>query len=918
MGILNNGDERRVKSRISTLLALNKDQIGNMQELEQEFANAIGFVLDTSVNPPKRLGLGFMVSKSRIVTCASKVFHYVEAPWALAIKFPFPDIQVAIKTVNLHNDFDKVEARSNYLSQTGGPVDLHPSYMNDIAMLIIDQNPPQVPQERIAEINRAMSLPFSSEGVEASGALRGTEFIQVIKTIVESQREGLLTLYDARNLPVAHLMMAGGGIQKVFFKQVMSSEMAFCELVYKQPAQGFAFRPGMNIEWADVPDVQTPAEQLAFEAMRRKEEIPNILQQLGGPDARYQQVVQNFDPSQASEEIQWMVEPLWQGLDGYIALHNMPEKIGVDTYTVLIAIRELVNRGVVSMINKVSPFPCSGQMGSPLVSHTDFEVHPWDALQAYYLDPVSGAPTWMEGNFFGVANSLQPKNMLHTIPIPDDVSGALILKDYKLIGIHSGAQIIKPGQQAPPVKCFQFMWMGALLDLSTRKVKSSTESEDGEGVGSLRSLDPSKVVTEQEEGKELIKCPNCFASNEEYGECKTCKHKIEPPPKEEEPSNPILASKPAKEIRKLQKKHGISNQQLALGVGTVFTVSLLGLALCGPKVSGPAPPKKNDAPLAKAKPSDQKAVEIATEYAGFSATPPPMYWYKDTSDITAPAKSFGLYSEQSNQRILCVVYDDNTPLNSLRGFVGKPPHVEVDRAELSNAIADEGEQIIGNGKMKWILGKYSAPKKKNPVNILLAAFPTGKDDQSILVIGQSFKDPDQRKYDFKTTLFVLDQLATEMTAKGNQQKLKDTEPDDTETYVPNDDMDDDDFDDGEKVIKVATDEDIAEFLAKVKEKVDEQIELPEGLVKSAEKYEEEHGSPKKWNQFSLLVGLNRKGRLVRLERTIEEPKFKKISLAIEKVLRDLAPFKDCPVVKKPEFRFRARLLGTKVVLKEES
>ncbi|HMO23349.1 MAG TPA: hypothetical protein PKC98_20500, partial [Candidatus Melainabacteria bacterium] len=117
-------------------------------------------------------------------------------------------------------------------------------------------------QERIAELNRAMSLPFSSEGVEASGNLRGTEFIQVIRTIVESQREGLLTLYDTRNIPVAHLLMANGGIMKVFFKQVMSSEMAFCELVYKQPAVGFAFRPGMNIEWGEVPDVQTPPDAL--------------------------------------------------------------------------------------------------------------------------------------------------------------------------------------------------------------------------------------------------------------------------------------------------------------------------------------------------------------------------------------------------------------------------------------------------------------------------------------------------------------------------------------------------------------------------------------------------------------------------------------------------------------------------------
>lgn len=885
-----------------------------MHHLEQEFANAIGFVIDTSVNPPKRLGLAFLVSKSRVVTCASQVFHYVEAPWALAVKFPFADIQVSIKTVNLHNDFDKVEARARYLNQTGGPVDMPSSYMNDIAMLVIEGNPPQVPQERIAELNRAMSLPFSSEGVEASGNLRGTEFIQVIRTIVESQREGLLTLYDTRNIPVAHLLMANGGIMKVFFKQVMSSEMAFCELVYRQPAVGFAFRPGMNIEWGEVPDVQTPPDALAYEAMRRAEEIPNLFQQLGGPDSRYQQVVQNFNPGDASEEIQWMVEPLWDSLDGYISLKDMPVRIGVDTYTVLVAIRELVNRGVVSQINKVSPFPCTGQMGAPLVSHTDFEVHPWDGLQAFYLDPVSGRPTWLEGNFFGVANSLQPKNMLHTIAIPDDVHGALILKDYKLIGIHSGEQIIKPGQQAPPVKCFQFMWMGALLDLSTRKVKSSTDNEDGEGVGSLRTLDPSKVVDASMSEDDLIKCPNCFAANDEYGECKTCGHTIEPPPKEEEPSNPILASKPAKEIRKLQKKYKVSNQQMYLGAGAVFCVSLLGLALCGPKGESPATQPKPEVKRVKAEPSDKKAVEIATEYAGFSATPPPMYWYSDTSEITAPAKSFGLFSEQSNQRILFIIYNDETPINSLDKFVGKPPHVEVDRVNLSNAVVDAGEQILGSGKLKWILGKYTSPGQENSVNILLAAFPAAQEGKSILVVGQAFKDPDKRKYDFKTTLFVLDQLASEITARGNEEKMKENEP--NQVFI-HPDEDEEDVDTDKEVVKTSSDEDIQKFLEQAKEQIDKELDLPEGFVKSAEKFEEENGEPKKWKQVSLVVGLDHSGRVKRLEKHVDEDKFEKISKAMENAIIKIGQFDNAPVVKKPEFKFRVRLLGSKVDLKEE-
>lgn len=59
------------------------------QILEQDMANAIGFVYDRTVSPQKFLAQGFLISKSRFVTTAGNVFtHYPDAPWALSIYFP--------------------------------------------------------------------------------------------------------------------------------------------------------------------------------------------------------------------------------------------------------------------------------------------------------------------------------------------------------------------------------------------------------------------------------------------------------------------------------------------------------------------------------------------------------------------------------------------------------------------------------------------------------------------------------------------------------------------------------------------------------------------------------------------------------------------------------------------------------------
>src|SRR5262249_39829606 len=163
----------------------------------------------------------------------------------------------------------------------------------------------------------------------------------------------------------------------------------------------------------------------------------------------------------------WLVERLWLALDGYITVDKLPERIGADTYSVAQGLRELSNRGVVSLLNRASPFACGGLLGNPLVSHTDFDINPGDPLMAFFIDPLSGAPNWRQGNFSGVSSVLQPKNLLHTIPIPGRTPGALILKNYRLIGVHNGPMQPKPGQVQADGKLSQMIWIGALLDMST-------------------------------------------------------------------------------------------------------------------------------------------------------------------------------------------------------------------------------------------------------------------------------------------------------------------------------------------------------------------------------------------------------------------------------------------------------------------
>lgn len=872
------------------------------QLLEQDMANAIGFVFDRSVEPPVLLGQGFLVSKSRFVCCAGEVFHYTEAPWALELYFPHPDIRMGVKTVTLHADFDKPLARTDYLNQTGKPGEILPTLPNDMALLIVDPQPAELMPDRVGELIRAMSLPFNNQGVEMSGPVKGAEYLQVLNNVISQNKQGLLTLFDIHNIPIARLLIGQNTIPLVYYhKHDMPPAYAFFELAIKQPAAGFSFQPAGEFPWPDMTPIQAPADRLIWEAMRRSNEMAQIYSQIGGKDARYQKVVQEYDPSSSSDEIKWMVPKLWETLDGYITVENLSERAGADAYTCLVAIRELVNRGVISQINRYSPFHCNGTVGPPLISHTDFEVHNWDPLQAFYLDPLSGKPTWVQGNYFGSASAVQPKNMLHTIPVPGDINGALICKDYKLIGLHNGPQALRGGVTAPPMKCAQFMWMGALLDVSSKKLKAGgIDGGEESAITNLKTkleVEPSAAPAEEDR----IICPVCFSPNHNYGPCSNCSHVIEAPP--EEPEAKTVKDKAGKAVKKIQKKTGLTNKQAAIAAAILLPLTAITLM----SVLKPPPPPPAPDPNVKipghytTHQNSDVARKLAVEVAGFKVQPISDYWYEDTTELTKPNPSFGVYSERTNQKLIFTIFNDLSAYNNLDSFEKRPPNVE-DFVYADGIKSEKGTQILGEDTLNWMIINGQTVKGA-PAKALICSFPGLKENTSILVSGQPLNKESGTTYDPTMAISAIDQMAEERTLKANQNKLAgNTGKEDTEDEVEDETQD------------IATDEEIGKFLASTKDLITKNLTLPEW---AAEEMKKDKSERRKW-KVRLKVGIDQEGAIKSLEKLNpdDDEDMEKLSGALQSAVTKSAPFKFVPKVKEPQLKFTVKLTGDKIKIEK--
>lgn len=869
----------------------------SFDSLQQNFAHATGFIYDRTISPRKMLGQCFIVSKSRAVTTANNLYNYSEAPWALEVYFPHPDVTIGIKSIAIHNDFDRREARNYYLQQTGSPLDVPPVLLNDLATIVMDSQLADLQADKVAEINRALSIPFSNQGVEASGNVRGTELFSVINSVLESRREGLLTLYDKRNIPMARLQLGQGTILKCHYR-AMIGEMAFAELVYRKPAEGYSFQPMATFNWGGVRDITVPTDQLIQEAVRRANEVPQIVNYLSstGMEARFQRSVGEMIPENCSENIRWFVELLWQALDGYITVDRLPERLGVDTYTILQALRELVNKGYVSLLNRASPFPCNGQLGTPLVSHTDFDINPGDSVTAFYLDPLSGAATWQQGTFFGVSSVLQPKNLLHTIPILPGAAGALILKNYKLVGVHGGAIAPKPGQENQ--RLFQMMWIGALLDMSARKLRTAQEGgeEEVDGIAGLRSKLESEGTAAAAE-KAALQCPNCMSFNSKPGPCITCGTEIEAPPEEVVPENKVELV--VYQAKKLKEKYNVTNKQLAIA-GAVVAFPLVMMMMCS---SPSTPPAVKDAATDTATTAvhqnSDKAMQNAVDYAGFKATPPPGYWYEDTSSLTGEQKSFGLYSERSNQKNIFLIYDDlSAGEKNLSNFLQKPPYFTVPPGggeakpieTIRQPFGEEGQYFTYHA-MRYGFAETAAVG-------LVGSVPAVDPKKSILMIGQSLNE--KATYDYKSAVWLVDQMGSERTKRGND-RIK----------AKNADSKDGDTTDGAATDapEVATPEQIAEFLTKTAEKIQGKLTLPNETADELKK------KKSKKMKVRVVVGLDEEGKLTKIE--ISEPsELESVTTAVVKAINNSTPIENVPKTKDGKLSLKVSLDMDKISVEQ--
>jgi hypothetical protein len=869
-------------------------------------ASSVGLVIDRTVVPELVLGQVCLISKGRVVACASSVFNYVEAPWALVVKFPHPDLVYAAKTINLHPEFNKREARTRYLSQTGLASELPASFENDIANISLEPVLPELQPDMIAQLNSLLSIASLATPQDLMGPVTGPDIISIIQRACGSGREGLLTFTDERNRPFARLAIrrgVEGYVQKAIFK-TLTGELALFELIYRKPRGTFVFQQNSSFSWPNVRDIETPIEKICAEASKRADELPPYLEKLGGPQGRFIRTVPQFDVNQVHPNARWIVERLWTAFDGFLPTDRLWERVGADTYTTLRAIQEMLRLQLISL-ERGSPFQCSGQLGQPLAPLQIQELVPGEQLGGFYLDPLTGRPVTMQGAYQGKSPS-NANLLLHNIQFPPGLSGCVVVRNNMLVGLTSGPYNPPAEQAVPQARLYQMTSAQALFD-SSKKLRKT-------GAFDLDDLQPSSAQQENanmsraEQPAEQQKstagrigrfiCPACRALNLESGNCQNCGADLEtgmmPAPSTGE-----------KSLRSLQKPLALSRHQIMVGSGVlVLGAAIMMMLSGGPKHEPPPAP-----PPGQTKPADdkmaglndvQKAIMVAGKYACFKDTPPDEYKYLDASKETNGALSFILSSPTRNQHVLFVVLDSTAAVDDLSLVCVKVPYTDYqpngDYRRLEKPpLIEKGTSEWGALKFNYVVGRY--PKDADTFErALVGAYRSPEPGKAILVIAHSDKG---ENFDYNTTLWLIQTMAADYIAKH-----------------PNPDAEQS----GSQDTKAGTSE---ENKAKTTEGADKQGEqkeaTPEEISDYVKKVEEmlktKYTPSKSKAKASMIVGVSEDGSLNKLDLTnpSDEDDFNQ---TLQKLVQS-AKYPPAPHTKDGSIALKVTISGGKLSVEKE-
>lgn len=509
---------------------------------KKTLANSVGLIIDRTVGKGIVLGNVWVIDKGKVATCAHLVHQYQSFLPALKIYFPSTGAEYGVESAIFHPKFDVKAA--NKLAQVAltEPMPSLPLQQFNACVLRLSPALATLTDDMTWKINKGLSLPLPPREQGLGGNLGEIDLYVVVQTITNARKEGILTICDDRNHPVARIFSQNGRLLYAQYENLIN-EMAIYQIVSQDLKGNFFFWAANRPNWEVGKAIARPAEMLLIESHRRADEMKKLTAQVGGPQSLYIRTRPEPNIEVLPAELKDYANFLFPLLDGATPIGQLWQLANIDDCAIYYTLAELLKTKQVALKvddEKVNYQTVGGM--TALQTAVDATLTPQDKVFNIYCDVVSGRPMLRMGNLLGALREDDPWHLVHNMRLVPASAGSPILKEGRVIGMHCGNLPPEEQMNYPQGSLQAMLWVDSIIEC----LKSGGEGAlvqkltliDGPTTGSFSAAKPKNTKDGGGAGcREVarIDCPRCGRSSLDAARfCKSCGQRllkeIEPKP----------------------------------------------------------------------------------------------------------------------------------------------------------------------------------------------------------------------------------------------------------------------------------------------------------------------------------------------------------------------------------------------------
>lgn len=403
-------------------------------------AASVGILVDrTAEAAGARLGNVWVIDDDKVATCAHLVFGYKAFLASLKVEFPELGKEFGVDNIMFHPRFNLKNAAQMAQVALTEPSPMLPLQAHNAAVLKLSVNLQPLSDDLTWKVNRSLSLPLPPRDQGLGGNLGEIDLYVVLQTITNSRKEGVLTICDARNYPVARIFCQGGRLMFAEYDN-LQNEMAIFQIVNKDLKGNFYFWAATQPNWDASKPIARPADMLLIESHRRFDELKKLIPFVGGPKALYLRGGTQPSLEVLPAEIKDYAAILWDLLDGGTPVGRLWQLANLDDFAIYSTLSHLIQTKQIAALPD-QPLTLSAEPRlTPLTLSVDSRLQPGDEITDIYRDFDSSKALIRKGLLLGAMREQDPWHLVHNIRlVPDSAGSPLLNKDGKIIGMHCGS-----------------------------------------------------------------------------------------------------------------------------------------------------------------------------------------------------------------------------------------------------------------------------------------------------------------------------------------------------------------------------------------------------------------------------------------------------------------------------------------------